>query len=47
MSRIPLPKIDIDGKHKCEACVEANLPKTSFHPIEQSSEPLGWVYTDV
>ena len=42
-----IPKLTIDNQHKCEACVEAKLSRTSFHSIERSSEPLELIHTDV
>ena len=42
-----IPKFTIDNQHKCEACVEAKLSRTSFHSIGRSSEPLELVHTDV
>ena len=42
-----IPKFAIDSQHKCEACVEAKMHRTSFHSVERSSEPLELVHTDV
>ena len=42
-----IPKFAIDSQHKCEACVEAKMHRTSFHSVERSSEPLELVHTNV
>ena len=42
-----IPKFKIDNQHKCEVCVEAKMNRRSFHSIEQNSEPLELVHSDV
>ena len=42
-----IAKFVIDSQHKCEACVEAKMHRTSFHSVERSSEILELVHTDV
>ena len=37
----------IDAKHKCEACVEAKLARSSFQSVERHTEPLNLIHNDI
>jgi len=40
-------KLNLKEIHKCEICVEAKFPKSSFHSINRNTEPLGLIHSDL
>ena len=42
-----IPTFQIDSKHKCETCVEAELTKAYFQSIERHTEPLDLIHNDI
>ncbi|GJS36429.1 pol polyprotein [Tanacetum coccineum] len=42
-----MPNFHIDSKYKCETCVEAKLTRSSFKSIEQKTETLDMIHTDI
>ena len=41
------PTFQIDSKHKCETCIEANLTRSLFQRIERNTKPLDLIHSDV
>ncbi|GKA18023.1 retrovirus-related pol polyprotein from transposon TNT 1-94 [Tanacetum coccineum] len=42
-----IPNFHIDSKNTCETCVEAKLTRSSFKSVEQKTEPLDMIHTDI
>ena len=42
-----IPTFKIDAKHKCDACVEVKLTRSSFQSVERQIEPLDLIHSDI
>ena len=42
-----IPTFQIDAKHKCEACVEVKLTRSSFQSVERHTKPLDFIHNDI
>ena len=42
-----IPTFQIDIKHKCETCVEANMTRLSFQTIERNTKPLDMIPSNI
>ena len=42
-----IPTFQIDGKHKCDTCVEVKMTRSSFESVERHIEPLDIIYSDI
>ena len=40
-------KLNLKEIRKCEICVEVKFAKNSFHSIDQNTEPLGLIHSDL
>ena len=44
---IHIPSFQIDAKHKCETCIEANLTMSSFQNGERHTKPHNIIHSDM
>ena len=42
-----IPTFQIDGKHKCETCVETKLTRSYFQSVERHIEPFDLIHSDI
>jgi len=42
-----IPKLNLEEICKCEICVEAKFAKSSFYSVDQNTEPLELIHSDL